>query len=125
LLKNFPKEKVIAIRSGGDAGFNLLLKLGVEQQQRISWIIDKNPKCKAAYLGIPVASPEKAKNLKLDIIITPQNQNNISQEVQKELLAFSKNGFVIDIYKYLAEKGIVCTRNFWEREFLLEDFYWE
>ncbi|GBU24993.1 hypothetical protein R83H12_01631 [Fibrobacteria bacterium R8-3-H12] len=122
LLKNFPKEKIIAIRSGGGAGFNLLLRLGIKQQQRISLIIDKNPKCQAAYFGIPVVSPEKAKNFKIDIIIAPQNRENISQEVQKELLAFSKKGIVVDIYEHLAKKGIVCTRSFWEREFLPEDF---
>jgi hypothetical protein len=121
LLKNFPKEKIIAIHSGGEAGFNLLLKLGIEQQQRISLIIDKNPKCLAAYLGIPVVSPEEAKKSKIDIIITPQNQKNLSQEVQKELLTSSQNSLVIDIYKHLAKKGIVCTKKFWEREFTFNE----
>ena len=122
LLKKFPKEKIIAIRSGGEAGFNLLLKLGLKQQQRISFVIDKNPKCQAAYFGIPVVSPEKAKKCKIDIIIAPQTQNYISPEVKKELLIFSKKSLIVDIYEYLTKKGIMCTRNFWEREFLPEDF---
>jgi len=122
LLKNIPKEKIIAIRSGGNAGFHLLLKLGVKQQQKISWIIDKNPKCPAAYFGIPVASPEKARKRKIDVIIIPQKREDISQEVQKELLAFSKKGLVVDIYEHLTKEGITCTGNFWEREFMYNEF---
>jgi hypothetical protein len=123
LLAGIPKEKTIAIRGGGWAGFYILLKLGVEQSQRISFIIDINSKCRAAYFGIPVISPQNAKKTKIDVLLVSFNQDNMDEQLKKEISDFSKIRTVINIYEFLASKGIICTRNFWEREVIEQD--WE
>ncbi|MCL2182029.1 MAG: hypothetical protein FWB85_00985 [Chitinispirillia bacterium] len=115
----------VAIRIGGTANLTLLQLVGPDAFKNVKYIIDINPDCVAGKMGIPVIDPSRMGEYPIDVIITSNYQNKIPTP-ELDLVACKK----IDVYDYLEEHGVRCTREFWYYEFERSDFdvgfpYWE
>jgi hypothetical protein len=93
---------------------------------KVRYIIDRNPDCLTGKLGIEVITPEQLAEYDIDIVVKtspPPNKPELaflSCEEIKERLAREK-AKVLDIYEYLTDNAVICTTDFWDREFADED----
>ncbi|MDR2569458.1 MAG: hypothetical protein LBD23_04045 [Oscillospiraceae bacterium] len=106
-----------AIYIGGNNCLYLLQRVGPEYFKNINYIIDTNPDCLGSKMGIPVIELSQTEKYNIDLIVTINFQN---QYPSSELDGL--NCKIINIYDYLEEHGVKCTRDFWYYEFEKEDF---
>jgi len=107
----FQKGRV-AIRGGGDHTLYLLDALNVKQKEKISFIIDKNKK-DVMISGFPVIAPEEFDVKTVDVVLISSWFYRESMKSEMQQMCATSNVEVLDFYDYAAEKGILCTSEFY------------
>ena len=127
LFEGFDNNLNIAIYSGKETSFKLLMLMGLDLCKKVSYIVDVEPDCIAGKLGIPVINPDNIGKIPIDIIIQTRHHSTPSRfgvglyEKENPVLGETDCN-VIDIYSYLDNNGIKCTRDFWMLELDETDF---
>ena len=119
LFQQISSCEVLALRGGGYHTLNLLMPLEEQYRKKVNYIIDGNRQCMAGKMGIEVISLDeiRQKGVTTVIISTWQYLQSWEQELQKY-----KEIRIINIYKILEEKGIVCDREVCFEAFDEDDF---
>ncbi|MDR0220722.1 MAG: hypothetical protein LBI54_04865 [Lachnospiraceae bacterium] len=76
-------------------------------------------------MGIEVIDPERLSEYGVDVVVRLPHPNAsekvfLGKGAIEERLS-GEGAKVIDIYEYLADNGVICTRDFWDRELTDED----
>ncbi|MDR0220172.1 MAG: LTA synthase family protein [Lachnospiraceae bacterium] len=125
LFADFAATETVALYPGGVAAHRLLLRVGLELCAKVRYIIDRNPECLAGKLGIEVIGPERLSGYDIDTVVRlPHPSVPESVFLGKEDIKTMLKGAraqVLDIYEYLADNGVACTIDFWDRELSDED----
>ena len=118
----------VAIYTGRETSFKLLLRVGLNLCRKIDFIIDTEPECIAGRIGIQVIDPRNIATHNIDIVIktihpeTPDRWGHMLYLEKENPPLQAGNYRIIDIYGYLEDRGIKCTRDFWRFEFIESDF---
>lgn len=113
LLNDLFSEKEdysVALRMGGLHSITLIGWLTEANRKKVGAIIDCNPKCLGAKLGVPVISSGKLlpKDIKSILLSSKESLNMLREEAEKIYSDYE----VIDIYKILEENGFVCKSDY-------------
>ena len=128
LFEDFDEDSGIAIYTGGETSFKLLIKIGLELCRKVKYIIDADSDCIAGKLGIEVIEPSQMYKYPIDIIIKTMNPGTlprrgiVSYRSKETPPLGAASCTVIDLYEYLEQNGIKCTRDFWMYEHEDSDF---
>lgn len=111
--------EVLALRGGGYHTLNLLMSLSEQYRKKVKYIIDCNRQCVAGKMGIEVISLDEVlqKGITTVLLSTWQYLQKWEQEMQDY-----ENIRIINIYRILENKGIVCDREACFEKFEKEDF---
>lgn len=100
----------VALRMGGENTVALYSILSMENRKKIVCCIDQNKNCLAAKAGIAVCSPDRINDLDVNYIVL--STNRWLDELKEESKKYRNDIEVIDLFDYLAKKGIHYKEKF-------------
>ena len=119
LFEEISEDSNLAIRCGGMHTLRMLLMLPEHLRKKVKYIIDRDHDCYAAKLGIKLIDIDDIKQCGVRTIIISTYM--FREKINKECSSLP-NVKVIDFYDYFENEGIHCDRNFWERNYIKDDF---
>jgi len=118
MFEKISEDSVFAIRGGGIHTLRLLMLLPYKLRKKVKIIIDYNQECLAGRLGIKVISPEDVDKYKIDEVLL--SSYDYKNEWKTE---FANPKIKIhDIYDAFEKEGVICTKEFYKRQYIPEDF---
>ena len=118
LFSSVKESQILAIRGGGVETAHLMMLLPYKLRKKVKYIIDYNRDCLVGRMGIRVITPEEIQNYKIDKILLSSFEY---KDVWKEELSRT-SAELIDLYREYEKAGIDCTRAFYKRKYIPQDF---
>lgn len=122
LFDDLPDSAKVALRGGGKHTWEMWFVLSRKAQKKIAYVIDSNPRCMAAKLGVEIIGIDDILSKGLDAIIISSYKNELAW--YEELKNISNDIPVIRLYDYLEENGVHCSMEFYKEEYTKEDIVW-
>lgn len=120
LFCNYP-EYSVALRMGGEHSMELFYILTASQKKKIGYIVDQNADCRCRSLGIPVISLQDLTPGKVKAVVL--SSFDYIEELRAEAKCYPKDIDVIDLYKSLEARGILCDNNFYAVNYMKDKDY--
>lgn len=123
LFDELTDSSKIAIRGGGRHTWFLWFTLEQKTQRKISYVIDSDPKCMAAKLGVEIIGMDDLESKEIDTVIISSYKSELTW--YNELQKVTNGVRIIGLYDYLEKNGIHCNMEFYKPEYIEEDIVWE
>jgi len=123
IFEQLPEGTGVALRGGGEHSYRLWLALPWRLRKKISCVIDRDPQCMAARVGLPVIGLDQLRETDVKYIVV--SSFLYETEWAEELQRMGGNFEIIRLYEALKDRSVTCKEAFYLREFSKEDIVWK